>query len=315
MKSSDNNFARITFEQAYYVKLGKGGKWFDSSLEHGLLRFGWKTSPLSQINAKDWSPIKQGILAEAKTKGSGIADFNALKRLCESSSSDMWITFHSSRLWWCRLADGLVEEDETSKFRRTAIGWRDTDLKGKRLLVNAISGFLSQTQGFQATVCEVKEAPRLQRLLNGDASEAYRTLTEARQSLEERVAIAIRELYWKDFEILVDLVFRDAGWKRTSVLGEVMKYADLELEAPVTGDRYQVQVKSKATLADFTEYAEQFSAVGFRRMYFVVHTPDAALAKEGPKRLFPNVELLLPDRLASLVVDAGLTGWLMEKVR
>lgn len=307
--------SRVTFGRAHYVKLGRGGDWEDSSIAQGILRFGWKRVPLSEINAKDWSTVEQRIRADAKSKGAATADLNALRKLCESSSTDVWITFHSSRLWWCCLVDGVIEEDQKSKFRRTADGWRDTDLKGNRLLVNAIPGFLSKMQGFRATVCEVKDTASLRRLLNGDASDAYRALTDARRVLEERVASAIRELHWKEFETLVDLVFRDAGWKRTSVLGETMKYADLELEAPVTGDRYQVQVKSKATLSDFAEYAMQFSSDGFRRLYFVVHSPDATLANADPKRVSPHVELLLPDRLASLVVDAGLTGWLMEKVR
>jgi hypothetical protein len=49
---------------------------------------------------------------------------------------------------------------------------------------------------------------------------------------------------------LVDLVFRQAGWQRLSVLGETMKFTDMDLLEPVTGDQYQVQVKSAATLAD-----------------------------------------------------------------
>jgi len=315
MKPPDQNSSSLNFGRACYVKLGRHGNWEDSSIGQGILRFGWKRVPLSEINAKDWSAVERRIRADARTKGAATADLNALRKLCESTSSDVWITFHSSRLWWCRLADGPVEEDHKSKFRRTENGWRDTDAKDNRLLLSRIPGFLSKMQAFRATVCEVKEATTLLRLLNGDASAVYRALTDARRVLEGRVALAIRELHWKDFEILVDLVFRNAGWKRTSVLGETMKYADLELEAPVTGDRYQIQVKSKATFSDFAAYAREFSTDEFRRLYFVVHSPDAALARADVKRMSPHVELLLPDRLASMVVEGGLTGWLIEKVR
>ena len=63
-------------------------------------------------------------------------------------------------------------------------------------------------------------------------------------------------MHWKDFETLVDLLFRQAGWRRLSVLGETMKYADLELEEPITMERYQVQIKSAADLGDFARYRD-----------------------------------------------------------
>lgn len=315
MKQSDENTARVTFDRAYYIKLGRGGGWEESNIREGIARFGWKSIPTSEINAKNWPAVERRIRSDAKSKGAATADLNALRRLCESPSTDMWITFHSSRLWWCHLADGPVEEDQQSKFRKTVAGWRDTDVRGNRLFAGQISGLLSKMQGFRATVCEVRDRAGLKRLVNGDASEPYIALQDARRALEERVAAAIRQLHWKEFETLVDLVFRHAGWKRTSVLGETMKYADLELEAPVTGDRYQIQVKSKATFSDYVHYAKRFSADGFRKLYFVVHSPDVSLTTADLKRVSPLVELLLPDRLASMVVDAGLTGWLMDKVR
>ncbi|HVP49132.1 MAG TPA: hypothetical protein VMT32_21210 [Bryobacteraceae bacterium] len=129
--------------------------------------------------------------------------------------------------------------------------------------------------------------------------------------LVDRIAHAIGNLHWKDFEILVDLVFRQAGWRRISQLGETMKYVDLELEEPVTRDRYQVQVKSRAGLAEFNDYATQFSPRGFRKLYFVVHTPSDDLANGSS---LENVELVRRRELASMVLDGGLTRWLMDKV-
>ena len=55
-----------------------------------------------------------------------------------------------------------------------------------------------------------------------------------------------------------------------------------------------------------------FSAKDFRRVYFFVHSPanDLADAAELPD----HVEVVLPDRLARLAMDAGLAGWLEDKV-
>ena len=119
-------------------------------------------------------------------------------------------------------------------------------------------------------------------------------------------------MHWRDFETLVDLLFRQAGWRRLSVLGETMKYADLELQEPITGERYQVQVKSAATVADFAQYRDQFGERGFRKLFFVVHSPTPALDQEKGNA---TVELVLPGRLAAMVVDAGLVSWILARIR
>ena len=93
-----------------------------------------------------------------------------------------------------------------------------------------------------------------------------------------------------------------------------MKYSDMNLEEPITGDKYQVQVKSQACLSEFTEYAKNFDAKLFRKLYFVVHSPTKDL-KSHPRRSLEHAELVLTDRLAKMTIDAGLVGWLMKKVR
>lgn len=90
-----------------------------------------------------------------------------------------------------------------------------------------------------------------------------------------------------------------------SVLGEAMKYSDLELEEPVTGDMYQVQVKSTANLRDFREYFGKFVGGRYRKLFFVVHTPDKKLSESTQTNDSP-VHLVLPKRLAEMIVDLGL---------
>lgn len=91
-----------------------------------------------------------------------------------------------------------------------------------------------------------------------------------------------------------------------------MKYADLELEEPITGERYQVQVKSSAGAPEFKAYRDEFVGQGFRKLFFVVHTPHPSLTDDLTSE---SVELILPDRLGRMVVNAGLVGWLLAKVR
>jgi len=148
--------------------------------------------------------------------------------------------------------------------------------------------------------------------LNGTQSQFAASIRDCRATLAQHLAEAIKELHWKDFETLVDLVFRAAGWIRVSVLGQHAKGLDLELVGPIMGDRCVLQVKSCAGWSDLLSTAEQFSRHEYRRVFFVVHTPDTSItnATKIPK----HVELVPPERLADLAANAGLTGWIEDKV-
>jgi len=126
------------------------------------------------------------------------------------------------------------------------------------------------------------------------------------------VRIAIEQLHWKDYETLVDLVFRSAGWIRISILGQQVKGFDLELREPITQDKYVVQVKSQASLRDLEDTVAQFSPDDYRRVFFVVHSPSKDLAAFTGTP--DHVELVAPQRLAELAIDAGLSRWIEEKV-
>lgn len=304
----------IEFTNAYYIKLGRGGEWEADSIATDKLRLGWKQQSVEDINAGHWELIEKQL--RAKDQGKRVAattsDFNALKILAASDGADVWITFHKAKLWWTHLAPGSIEQDGISKFRRTATPWCDHAADGRLLVNNALPGKISQIQGFRATVCRVGCGELLRRTLNGVRSPLAAAIQKQRATLSQHLATAIKELHWKDFETLVDLIFRAAGWIRVSVLGQHAKAYDLELQEPIIGDRYVVQVKSRASLADLQATITQFSPETFRRIFFVVHSPDDALA--GVTYIPDHVEIVSPQRLGELAMDAGLVGWLEDKV-
>jgi hypothetical protein len=92
-----------------------------------------------------------------------------------------------------------------------------------------------------------------------------------------------------------------------------MKYVDLELEEPITKEMYQVQVKARADVAAFNASVDQFAGGVFRKLYFVVHSPTAAL--EATQSDGGDVELVPPERLAGMVVDHGLVSWVLSRVQ
>jgi hypothetical protein len=304
----------IDFTNAFYIKLGRAGVWESDAIETGKLRLGWSRQSIDDINAGRWNLIDEQL--RAKDQGKRVAattsDVNALKTIAASGGEDVWITFHKAKLWWTRLAPGPVEQDSVSKFRQTGQPWSDRAADGRLLVVNAIPGKISQIQGFRATVCRVRYGDLLRRTLNGTQSALATAIRDHREILAQDLTEAIKELHWQDFETLVDLVFRAAGWVRVSVLGQQAKAYDLELREPVIGDRYVVQVKSQAGLADLQATVANFSPEDFRRIFFIVHSPDDDLldATDIPK----HVEIVSPRRLGELALDAGLARWLEEKV-
>lgn len=74
----------------------------------------------------------------------------------------------------------------------------------------------------------------------------------------------------------------------------------------------RVQVKSRSTLPEFCEYSDRFNRGEFRKLFYVVHSPDDALAAHEVPADW-GVVLVPPRRFSAMVVDAGLVGWVLEK--
>jgi hypothetical protein len=305
---------KVRFTRAYYIKLGKGGKWEESSIRENKARIGWHDWTTEEINQGDWGALKEKHQHDYKNKGSATMDINALKAIVESTSEDIWVTFHASQLWWCQLGRAGILEDEISKYRLLSGEWHNQDINGHILLVNQIPGRIAKVQGFRGVICKIDKVDDLGRLINDEPSEVFKIISRVKSNLIIEVEKGLTQLHWKDFETLVDLLFRNAGWRRVSLLGGTMKYVDMELMEPVTGDMYQVQVKSKATISDFEEYAQGFTHHIYRKLYFVVHSPDKHLTALQPDK-YEEIELVLPKRLAKMVVEFGLTDWLLTKIR
>lgn len=303
----------ITCKNAYYVKLGRQGMWERSSIKKRFIRIGFSRQTVNDINYGRWEKIQRQLEKEAADKGAATRDCRALRLLCESTPDDIWITFHGNHLWWCKVAEAKIHEDRTSKYRKVQ-GWQSKDLFGKPLLATQIPGSLAKLQGFRGTICKVRDIDELRRLINRQHSSEYVAILHSKDDLCRHIESGIRKLHWKDFETLIDLLFRGTGWRRLSVLGETMKFSDIDLEEPITGDMYQVQVKSRATLREFQEYSNDFAGGKYRKLFFVVHSPDQKLADLNQTDT-GRVEVFMPKRIAQMVVDLGMVTWLMNKIQ
>jgi len=93
----------------------------------------------------------------------------------------------------------------------------------------------------------------LRRLINDKHTPGYAAVVDARDDQVCWIEALVRHLHWQDFEVLVDLVFSGSGWRRRSVVGKTMKFADIEFEDTINAESYQV--KSRSTFAEFRVYA------------------------------------------------------------
>ncbi|MDD5139722.1 MAG: hypothetical protein PHY43_05605 [Verrucomicrobiales bacterium] len=307
----------LTFRNAYYVKLGRGGCWEEDSISKSLMRIGWPKQSIEEINAGSWIEIEKQLRIEHAGKPQvATTDFNRLRDITQSTPDDIWITFHGAKMWWGRLVAGGVEADQVSKYRHIQGKWSDKSLKGQLLVTAELPGKIAQLQGFRGTVCRVKEPELLRRVLAGDRSPLALEISTHRAHLAVAAKNAIEQLHWKDYETLVDMVFRDTGWIRVSILGQQVKGYDLELREPITQDKYLVQVKSRASLKDLIASVTQFfpddAPSDYKKMFFCVHSPTKDLLDSTE---IPDcVDLIPPQQLADLVIEAGLSRWLEEKV-
>jgi hypothetical protein len=239
---------------------------------------------------------------------------NQVQQFYEEPESTLWITFHSDRLWWCRSEAKVEQLQDKSKIRKVIGQWHDTDINDSPLIKGRLSGKLLATQGFQGTICSVKESEYLLHKINGTSEPHGAGAFVAFENLSSALIPIIKNLHPKDLETLTDLIFRQAGWQRTGVAGEVEKDIDLDLISPITQERIAIQVKSKASASIYSAYQEKFSDMrGFKRFYFVTHSPDKSLLTTSSLSNDGAFVFWGAEQLAQQAVRNGLVGWLLDK--
>lgn len=296
-----------------FIKLGRRGMWEEACIEGPTpsIRLGFNNPHHKACLEGDWLKVetywKEHRPKEATKIVNQIRDFYTL------GLDALWITFYKRKLYWC-FAQPQVSELKPGGSRIRLVhdsGWQCDDRNGKTLFTDNLSGRLTQIQGFRGTICKVREQDYLLSRINGLVLEDVEKATTSLSALKDAIKPLIQRLTWNDFELLVDLIFARAGWQRISRLGKTEKSIDLELLMPVTGKRGFVQVKSRASLADLQGAITHYRAMEqFQEMFFIVHTGDTEL-RDYAKR--ENVTLLGIAEVASLVVDSGLSQWVIEK--
>ena len=305
----------MEIKKALYIKLGEGGCWAKDSIETWKIRIGFESINIDLIKEEKWDKIKETLDKNDKIF------FNALKNIIDADSETVFITFFSNKMYWCVAKKGSINEDNISKYLETEIKWSDKSINKERLFgIDQISGRITKYKAYPRRFLSIgnklDELNYLKQIINNNETTQYKDLFAAKAKLKEALIPAIKNLIPDDFELLVDLLFRNFGWKRISVLGKTMKDFDIILEEPLKKVLHGVQIKSEATFSDYEKYKNIFIENyidSFSSFFFVVHTPDKKLEEYNEEA--ENITLYKVEEIANHAIDSGLIDWIMEKAR
>ncbi|HVY88320.1 MAG TPA: restriction endonuclease [Hyphomonadaceae bacterium] len=305
----------VTAKDARYIKLGSGNRLAKECIEGGTIRLGFDGVPHDLCQAGDWAGVRQTLCELGKAPGAATNQAQQIEDFYTLGSDALWITFWENKLWWTFAEAGVRQNDhpEYRRFRRTISPWRCNDANGEVLSLRNLSTRLTQTAAFRGTLCNVRERDYLLRRINGESEPLVEEALALQAQLTRTAERLVAALHWKDFEILVDRIFADSGWRRIGVLGETQADVDLIIEQTATGERAFVQVKSRATPVVLQDYIERFREYGdCDRMFFVCHSPAGKLRVHSVPA---GVEMWFAETVAQKAVRAGLFEWVVERVR
>jgi hypothetical protein len=304
----------IEAERCLFIRLGKCGERTAQCIVAGELRLDYPQVSHEFCLAGRWTQVDSQIAADSKDREASARHTNQIRAFYEASAATLWITFHADCMWWSFAAPGVSQRANGIKVRITLDGWHQCDVNDLPLAASRLSGSLLAVQAYRGTICAVEPDYVLHKINCIDAPRVA-AADQALVALIDSLQPIVEHLHARDLEVLVDLIFRNAGWQRVGVLAETETDIDLALESAVTGERIAVEVKAHATIEDYREYAARYvSMVGFDRFYFVTHSLiDAEVAQSVGASSAAGIRFWGSRSIAQRAAHSGLAQWLVEK--
>ena len=207
-----------------YIKLGEKGRWESSCIAEGTIRLGYESPYHQNSLARDWEPVgAHWLKVRNGNKREATKDIKEIQAFYELSENSLWITFHKRKLFWSFADAQVIKLEDGSRIRRTVDGWSCKDLNGNDLTIETLDGRVSKVQGYRRTICEIELPEYVIRKVNGLPQPEVKSAQESVETLRGSIEDLMQGLWWKDFELLVDLLFSQSGCQRLSVLGQTDK--------------------------------------------------------------------------------------------
>jgi hypothetical protein len=303
---------KIKPKKVLFIKLGRGGNYEQECIEKNqTLKLGYREIDHKLCMKGDWKRVYKFWIERGDPKQVATSHTNQIRQFYEEDKNTLWITFYGNRLWWCFSNPKITLLPDKAKSRPVLGKWSDKDINGKALTTDTISGKLLKTQGFRGTICTVPEEKYVLAKINGEQLDEVVAVEVAMSNLKTKLSKLITYLQWKDFETLIDLIFRQGGWQRVGSTGKTQKTLDLDLFAPVTSERAMVQIKSQSDLKEFQYYQNEFASMtGYDKFFYIVHSPKPDLQN------FKNdseIAIYFIDKITELSIASGLVDWVIKK--
>lgn len=317
-----------------YIKLGAGGNVAEDCFKNNRLYIGYGThlqkvrewcNQARDINKRDLAVYKiqnYWVQKEKKTQRTATNFTNNVLSVAEDQGNILWFTVHKRNVYYGLTAGGELERflpweknrDNSGSAKKMKYRWCSVTKNGVRLKVNNLSGALTKTQSTQGTIAKIQDEPAnyfLNHILGRPLALRDRA-KKARERLRDDLAEIIKDLQPSEFEVLVDLIFANSGWKRDGELGGNIKFVDVTLKLPSTGERAGVQVKTKTDQDEFQKYLDNdYSAHGFDKFFYVYHTGDV---KEPPHNCYKDKLYIWGAlKVSEKAIDAGLSQWIIDR--
>jgi hypothetical protein len=305
----------VAAERCLFIRLGRCGEQTAQCIVAGELRLDYpQVSHQFALDGR-WTQVDSQIAPTDTNREDSARHTNQIRAFYEASASTLWITFHADCMWWSFAAPGVSQRTDGTKVRSTIDGWHQYDIKNQPLAATRLRGGLLAVQAYRGTICAVELSYVLHEINCVDAPRVA-AADHALAALIDSLQPIVQRLHPRDLEVLVDLIFRNAGWQRVGVLAETETDIDLALESTVTGERIAVEVKAHATVEHYREYAARYrTMVGFDRFYFVTHSLiDTEVANESVGASGSSGIRFWGSRsIAQLAAHSGLAQWLIDK--
>ena len=225
----------VVASRVRYIKLGTGGSWEEKCKSDRVMRVGLSTGhpqTMEWARAGQWQKISDDWKAHGHSQSVATRYTNEIRQYFEDDGATLWVSFINSSLHYAFLEPGLpIALDDESSYRPVRDSWRNVDSKeGKVLAKSSLSGTYTNLASYRGTSCWVPDPQRLIARINGAASPAVLKVQEAQRALVDSGASLLKMLNPKPMEILADMLFTAAGWRRTGGVGGVTRDFDFHLE-------------------------------------------------------------------------------------
>jgi len=296
-----------------YIKLGSGGNWAKECIENNYIKIGFTEISSDIILTKDVKSIKAEYERVCKSNYEAGNFSSQLFLFPDTDENTIWITFHNQLMYWCRAELNFEVKADNTKIKKCIIPWQASSKGGTELRLDNLSGKLLKTQGFRGTLCVPAAEDYVIRKINDKEDEELVALKHSKDEVLTSLNIIVKNLYWDDFELLIDLLFLRAGFQRVSEAGALLKEIDLSLFHPVLNLNVFVQIKCECDYKTYLEWKNKVEAQLYDLFYFVCNIPKGDLInfKEENKKF----HLLKDIELAEMILLNGLIDWVMRKAK